>query len=121
MSKSNVMISLESDLYEKAKKELKGKVSSICEDALRKELNIQEEAPSELLQLQQLIEIKRKVQDLALLEGGDSAIKIVAHKIKKEEHFNPETPEERIKFWTRIFDEVKLKLIRQKLNPEKEK
>jgi NMD protein affecting ribosome stability and mRNA decay len=119
MSKSNVMISLESELGIKAKQKLKGRVSAICEDAIRKELGIVENVPDELQQLEALLEVKQEVQRLSTADGGSLAVRVVAAKLKKELGRSPETFKEKLDFWQTIKTEVRKILIRGRLEGEK--
>jgi hypothetical protein len=118
MSKSAIMISMDSELSSKAKEKLKGRVSSICEEAIRKELGIVENVPDELKQLELLLELKQDVQRLSTAEGGLTAVRIVAGKLKKELGRSPETMSEKISFWETIKRETRKILIRGRLEGE---
>ena len=111
MSKSNIMISIDSELIQKSKERLKGNVSKICEGAIRKELGIIENAPDEMKQLEQLLEIKQNVQRLATQDGGNFVVRMVAADLKKK-NGEPKTFKEKLSFWETIYKEAKLKLIR---------
>lgn len=118
MSKSAVMISMDSTLSSKAKDKLKGRVSSICEEAIRKELGIVENAPDELKQLQDLLETKTQVQRMAQAEGGETAVRMVAMKLKKEMG-EPETVAQKLSFWEKVRLEAQKILIRGRLEGTK--
>lgn len=113
----NIMISLSSDLAKEAKTKLKGRVSSICAEALKKELNFIENQPSEEQLLQELLEVKQEVQKMGYLEGGATAIKSVASEIIHKKGRNPQTFEEKLCFWKEIKEKARHILMRQKVSP----
>ena len=119
MGKSSVMVSIDSNLMDMAKKTMKGRVSGVCENAIRKELGIQQEQPDELVLLQELLERKGQVQRLAQMEDGGSAIRYVANKIKAIDGKNPETVQEKISFWERVRKEALTLLMKKRVEGEK--
>lgn len=114
MVKTSVLVCIDSELMALAKEKLKGQVSRICNEAIRKELAIAEASPDELVELQKLIELKANVQRLATQDGGTTAVRVVAGNLRKEKG-SPNSITEKVSFWSEVYRGAKLILIKEKV------
>jgi predicted metal-dependent hydrolase len=115
MVKSSLTISIDSQVLEKAREKFKEQLGKIAEEAYRKELNIVENTPDEVQTLQELLELKQDVQRMALQEGGETAIRLMAKEVKKELGKTPETVQEKLGFWKKVRVGAQKMLLRTKL------
>lgn len=102
-------LSIDEKIHAEAIKRFPRTLSKKVEELLVKEMGVIEQ-PGEVQQIQELLELKRKVQEMAQIEGGETAIRIAAKECEKPCDSVPE----KLSFWKSVHKRAHEIMIRHK-------